>query len=257
MGNHPNDPEGIKQSGPGAHSAPEEAPAPPAAEAAAPHETPPAPRQTPPAPPETPPSPPETPPSPPETPPPPPETPLRSLGRQARVAAAVFTLLGLAVLVWPRGSDSTSVAPGGFLLDATGRAATLGTRLAPVTLVHFWATWCPPCIEEAPGLDRLARDFGGSRDFALLRVAVADSRSRVDSFLGQGAAGVLYDPQWDVAHRYGTEQLPETYLVVRGRIVEKFIGAVNWDDPAVRQKIAARLASGAAGGGGAGMTGSS
>jgi thiol-disulfide isomerase/thioredoxin len=188
----------------------------------------------------------------------PPETPPHSLGRQARVAAALLTLLGLAVLVWPRGGDSTTVAPGGFLLDAGGRAATLGSRLAPVTLVHFWATWCPPCIEEAPGLDRLARDFGGSRDFALLRVAVADSRLRVDSFLGQGgAAGVLYDPQWDVAHRYGTQQLPETYLVVRGRIVEKFIGAVNWDDPAVRQKIAARLAGSAAGGGSAGMTGSS
>jgi thiol-disulfide isomerase/thioredoxin len=173
------------------------------------------------------------------------------------VAVTLVTLLGLAVLLWPRGGDSTTVAPGGFLLDAGGRAATLGSRLAPVTLVHFWATWCPPCLEEAPALDRLARDFGGARDFALLRVAVADSRSRVDSFLGQGAAGVLYDPQWDVAHRYGTEQLPETYLVVRGRIVEKFIGAVNWDDPAVRQKIAAPLASSPTGGGGTGMAGSS
>jgi thiol-disulfide isomerase/thioredoxin len=249
MGSHPNHPKTIKHPDAVAHSTPENQPAPavaatepaagteglplsdstPATEAS-PRAGAAAPRQAPPA----------------------PDTPPRSLGRQARVAAALFTLLGLAVLVWPRGGNSTAVAPGGFLLDATGRAATLGSRLAPVTLVHFWATWCPPCIEEAPALDRLARDLGGSRDFALLRVAVADSRSRVDSFLGQGAAGVLYDPQWDVAHRYGTEQLPETYLVVRGRIVEKFIGAVNWDDPAVRQKIAARLASG-----GAGMTGSS
>jgi len=125
-----------------------------------------------------------------------------------------------------------------------------------VTLVHFWATWCPPCIEETPALDRLAHDFGGYRDFAVLRVAVADSRSRVDAFLGSGAAGVLYDPQWDVAHRYGTDQLPETYLVVGGRIVEKFIGEVNWDDPAVRQKIAARMPRGTAGGA-SGMTGSS
>jgi hypothetical protein len=59
-----------------------------------------------------------------------------------------------------------------------------------------------------------------------------------------------------VAHRYGTDQLPETYLVVHGRIVEKFIGEVNWDDPAVRQKIAARMPRGPAGGA-SGMTGSS
>ena len=187
---------------------------------------------------------------------PPDPTPLPSLGRQARTIAALITVLGLAVLVWPRGGDGTTVAPGGFLLDAGGRAATLGSRLAPVTLVHFWATWCPPCIEETPALDRLAHDFSGYRDFRVLRVAVADSRSRVDAFLGAGAPGVLYDPQWDVAHRYGTDQLPETYLVVGGRIVEKFIGEVNWDDPTVRQKIAGRLAANPAAGP-SGMTGSS
>ncbi len=179
-----------------------------------------------------------------------------SLGRQARWIAAVITLLGLGVLVWPRGGDSTTAAPAGFLLDAGGRAATLGSRLAPVTLVHFWATWCPPCIEETPALDRLVRDFGGDRNFAVLRVAVADSSSRVEAFLGAGAPGVLYDPQWEVAHRYGTDQLPETYLVVGGRIVEKFIGEVDWDDPAVRQKIAARLPHDGAGAA-SGMTGSS
>jgi thioredoxin-like negative regulator of GroEL len=152
-----------------------------------------------------------------------------------------MTVLGLTVLVWPRGSGSATVAPGGFLLDPAGSAATLASRLSPVTLVHFWATWCPPCIEETPALERLTRDFAGYREFSVLRIAVADSPPRVDSFLGTRSAGVLYDPQWDVAHRYGTAQLPETYLVVHGRIVEKFIGEVNWDDPAVRQKIAARL----------------
>jgi thiol-disulfide isomerase/thioredoxin len=185
-----------------------------------------------------------------------PAAPSPSLGRQARALAAAVTLLGLGVLVWPRGGDSTTAAPAGFLLDAGGRAATLGSRLAPVTLVHFWATWCPPCIEETPALDRLVRDFAGYRDFAVLRVAVADSSSRVDAFLGAGAPGVLYDPQWEVAHRYGTDQLPETYLVVGGRIVEKFIGEVNWDDPSVRQKIAARLPRGPASGV-SGMTGTS
>jgi thiol-disulfide isomerase/thioredoxin len=184
------------------------------------------------------------------------DTPPPGVGRQARWIAAVITLLGLGVLLWPRGGDGTTAAPAGFLLDAGGRAATLGARLAPVTLVHFWATWCPPCIEETPALDRLVRDFGGDRNFAVLRVAVADSSSRVEEFLGAGAPSVLYDPQWEVAHRYGTDQLPETYLVVGGRIVEKFIGEVDWDDPAVRQKIAARLPRGGAGGT-SGMTGSS
>jgi thiol-disulfide isomerase/thioredoxin len=167
----------------------------------------------------------------------------RAVGRQSLVGAVLITALALGVLLWPRGGSGTEAAPGGFLLDANGRATTLGSRLAPVTLVHFWATWCPPCIEETPALERLDHDLGGHREFTLLRVAVADAPPRVGTFLGEKAAGVLYDPQWDVAHRYGTNQLPETYLVVHGRIVEKFIGEVNWDDPAVRQKIASRLSS--------------
>ena len=44
-----------------------------------------------------------------------------------------------------------------------------------------------------------------------------------------------------MAHRYGTEKLPESYLVVRGRVVEKFAGATDWDDPQVRARLAARL----------------
>lgn len=153
------------------------------------------------------------------------------------------TAISLAVLLWPRG-EAPAAAPGGFLLDSGGRPATLGAILAPVSLVHFWATWCPPCIQEIPALERLAHDLGGHREFAIVRVAVADSPSKVEPFLGPTASRVLYDPQWDVAHRYGTEKLPETYLVVRGKIVERFIGPVNWDDPAVRQKVEAQLSAG-------------
>ena len=48
-------------------------------------------------------------------------------------------------------------------------------------------------------------------------------------------------PGSEVAHRYGTRKLPETYLVVGGRVVEKWIGAQNWDDPEIRGAIAERL----------------
>ena len=54
---------------------------------------------------------------------------------------------------------------------------------------------------------------------------------------------VLFDPQWEVAHRYGTDKLPETYLVVNGRVVRKFVGMTNWDDPAVRAELATHLQS--------------
>jgi thiol-disulfide isomerase/thioredoxin len=166
------------------------------------------------------------------------------LGFPARLAFAALVVCALAALFWPRSPDETLKEPGGFLLDSGGRPAKLGPQLAPVTLVHFWATWCPPCLQEIPALQRLAKDFATHRDFTIVMVAVSDSTTKVRALLGPaGADMVLYDPKWDVAHRYGTSQLPETYLVMRGQVVEKFVGQTDWDNPELRQKLASRFAA--------------
>jgi hypothetical protein len=73
-------------------------------------------------------------------------------------------------------------------------------------------------------------------------VAVADSTEKVRSFMGSQADMMLFDPDWTVANRYGTDKLPETYLVVRGEVIEKLVGQQNWDDPALRSKLSALLA---------------
>ena len=161
----------------------------------------------------------------------------RRLSRQTQVLVAILAVAALAVVFWPRG-DGTREAPGGFLIDAGGRPVPVGSRMAPVTLVHFWATWCPPCMTEIPSLNRLADDFGDYRgDFTILMVSVADDMERVETFVGDRLSSVLYDPSWEVAHRYGTRKLPETYLVVRGTVVERWIGAQDWNEPEIRQRI--------------------
>ncbi len=168
----------------------------------------------------------------------PPEAPVgaKPLGWQAKVLVVAVALVAAAALFWPRG-DGSFEAPGGFLVDHAGRPATLGKRMAPVTLVHFWATWCPPCITEIPAIQRLAEDLSGDPDFALLMIAVSDSSEKVKPYIGHLERTVLYDHSWEVAHRYGTRKLPETYLVVGGQVIEKFVGAQNWDDPDVREHI--------------------
>lgn len=163
-----------------------------------------------------------------------------SHGRLIRLGLAFLVLCALAALFWPRG-EKTFKEPGGFLVDAGGRPAMLGSQLAPVSLVHFWATWCPPCIDEIPALQRLARDFSGQEGFVVVMVAVDDSTNKVTTFLGPGWDMVLFDPSWDVAKRYGTSKLPETYLVVRGQVVDKYVGATDWDDPRIREKLTSLL----------------
>ena len=172
------------------------------------------------------------------------------LGLPAKLVLGALALCALAALFWPSGGGTTFREPGGFLVDSHGQPAKLGPQLAPVSLVHFWASWCPPCIKEIPDLQKLSRDFGDRKGFAIVMVAVQDTTEKVRGFLGPGADMVLYDPNWDVANRYGTSKLPETYLVVRGVVVQKFVGQTDWNDPAVRAKIVSYLD----GGGGAAKT---
>lgn len=159
--------------------------------------------------------------------------PTRAQRTQAWLA---FWLVALAAVLAVGLPQQNTSAPGGFLFDAEGRPASLGERLAPVTLVHFWATWCPPCLTETPSLTRLSRDVT-SMDFTILFVAVNDDVGKVQEFLGTTSEGVLFDPNWEVAHRYDTYKLPETVVLVGNKVVDKFIGAQDWDSPEVRQRL--------------------
>ena len=156
-----------------------------------------------------------------------------------RWGVAGVALLCLATLFWPRASSEASAAPeseGGFLLDAGGRPTPIAREMKPVTLVHFWATWCAPCVEELPKL--LAFGSGVSDDrFGLLLVAVADQPEEAKKFLGSELFPLLFDPSWEVAHRFSTEKLPETHLVVNGEVVESFIGASDWSAGDVQGRV--------------------
>lgn len=163
-------------------------------------------------------------------------------GARKLPAIALVALIGcaLAALFWPGRPEKDSA---GFLVDIGGRPAPLGEHLEPVTLVHFWATWCPPCLTEIPAILRLRQELAEPGAAAVVLIAVADSPAQVKTFLGDDAGEALFDPRWEVAHRYGTHQLPETYVVLDGRVAEKFVGATDWDAPEIRAKLAAWRAS--------------
>jgi thiol-disulfide isomerase/thioredoxin len=162
----------------------------------------------------------------------------------ARAAGAAIGVLALAALFWPRGDNGTAKdKPGGFLIDRQGRPAPLAERLETTTLLHFWATWCPPCIDEIPAVQRLAADYRARPDFRVQLVAVEDSPTAVDTFLGAASAAALFDPTWSVAHRYGTTQLPDTHLLRGQRAIHTWRGPVRWDDAAVRARLDALLAA--------------
>jgi cytochrome c biogenesis protein CcmG, thiol:disulfide interchange protein DsbE len=166
----------------------------------------------------------------------------------------LVAILTLVALFWPRSDERINFqasfrksrggqAPPGMLVDSGGRPTPLASRTAPVTLVHFWSTWCPPCITEIPSILRMADAFAQDHHFSLVMIAVQDDVDKAQTFLGKRVTEALFDHDWKVAHSFGTEKLPETHLVVQGKLVESFIGATDWDDPDNRSTIQKALAS--------------
>jgi peroxiredoxin len=109
----------------------------------------------------------------------------------------------------------------------------LGNYRRQVVLVNFWATWCPPCVEEAPSLEKFAEQMR-SQGAIVIGVSVDQDRAALEKFVAhyQFSFPVARDPDQAVAARYGTFKFPETYIIDRdGRVAEKIVGALDWQDP--------------------------
>ncbi len=187
-----------------------------------------------------------------------PEAPAADAGHESHAGAAryvfpIVAVIAVVALFWPDSGEKINLkafrraakgqaAPVGMLIDSSGRPIPFGTRIRPVTLVHFWATWCPPCITEIPSILKLADDYTADHDFSLVMIAVADDIHKAGTFLGDRLDEALFDHDWKLTHSYGTEKVPETHLVVNGKIMESFIGATDWSQPEIRQRLEAALA---------------
>jgi peroxiredoxin len=101
-----------------------------------------------------------------------------------------------------------------------------------VLVLNFWATWCPPCIEEIPSLDAMQKQLANS-GVVVLAVSVDKNEKAYKDFLSR--AGVTFttsrDPEANVSAEYGTFKYPETYVIDRnGKVVQKIIGPTDWTD---------------------------
>lgn len=105
-----------------------------------------------------------------------------------------------------------------------------------VVLVNFWATWCKPCKDEMPAMQRLQQQVG-HRDFVLLAITTDSQREAIAEFartLGLSFP-LLLDESKETSGAFGVRGLPTSILIGRdGRIVGKAVGPRPWDEtPAV------------------------
>jgi thiol-disulfide isomerase/thioredoxin len=130
-------------------------------------------------------------------------------------------------------------APELALLDARGKRFAAGDLRGRVTLVNFWATWCPPCVHEIPSMNRLAAAYD-PREFALVSVNFRESPAHVRDFMRRVAVDfpVLLDEDGAASTRWGVVAFPSSFLLDReGHIRYSVNTAIEWDSAEVKAVI--------------------
>lgn len=164
--------------------------------------------------------------------------------------AATVLVAGAVVLVaWLNRGRLNPVVPGRpapefSAVDLQGTPSTLADYRGKVLLVNIWATWCPPCQQEMPSMQRL-REAIPDDDFAILAVSVDAPLGERDAFGREGGNlevfartmgltfRILHDPSGKIQETYQTTGVPESFVVDRdGLIKKKVAGPTEWDAPA-------------------------
>jgi peroxiredoxin len=147
---------------------------------------------------------------------------------------AVAILYVFAMPTYRQGEPSLAgrMAPD-FPLELGGKATRLSELRGKVVVLNFWATWCPPCVQEMPSLIALHQRIA-DRGGMVLGVSLDDDREAYEQFLTQ--YGVIFPTYLDASKAipaaYGTSVYPETYIIGRdGRFVRKIVGPQEWTSP--------------------------
>lgn len=162
--------------------------------------------------------------------------------RRLTLIGMVLLLIGVYFYTTHHAPDRVTAGhpvPGFSLPQRDGGIVHLEAYRGKAVLVNFWATWCYTCSVEMPALNRLAGRLAG-RPFQIIGIS-EDGESgggweTIDRYRARFPIEflVLLDPDGRVADAYGTEAIPESYLIdPEGRLVRKVRGVVEWDSPEI------------------------
>lgn len=129
------------------------------------------------------------------------------------------------------------------LQDSTGKKFHIDDYRGKVTIVNFWATWCPPCVEEIPSLNRLREQMQG-QPFELITINYAQSAKTIQEFMQKVDVQfpVLIDPKGATAQKWNVIGFPSTFVIgPDGSIRYGVNAAIHWDNAEVISALKALL----------------
>lgn len=121
------------------------------------------------------------------------------------------------------------------LKDVNGNSTIKNNYKGQITIINFWATWCPPCVEEIPSLNRLKATMK-NHSFELISVNYAEDQKSVADFLKKVKVDypVLLDIDGKFAAKWNVIAYPSTFIIdTKGKIRYGVNSAIEWDSPEV------------------------
>jgi len=141
--------------------------------------------------------------------------------------------------------EASKPVPALSFIDAAGQEVSLGTFRGKTILLNIWATWCLPCREEMPALERLEKKLGGS-DFQVVALSIdGGGLPKVNAFyeeFGLKSLRIYVDPSMKASYALGAVGIPTTLLInPRGLEVGRLVGPAEWDSPELIEIIQRQL----------------
>lgn len=133
-------------------------------------------------------------------------------------------------------AGKTEMAPDLVLKSLSGKKVNLKDYRGKWVFLNFWATWCPPCIDEMPAMEQFYRKFK-EKNLTMLAVSIdKGGPEKVKAFVKEGkfTFEVFHDPESEASAKFGVFSLPSTFVInPKGEVVAQAKGGREWTDPAI------------------------
>jgi cytochrome c biogenesis protein CcmG/thiol:disulfide interchange protein DsbE len=160
--------------------------------------------------------------------------------RILRVSLGLLTVAFVYVIyvaIYERVVVAGDSAPNFRVKTDTGRTISVDNFGGKLLVLNFWASWCPPCVEETPSLSRFAQDYA-NKGVVVLGLSVDRDEKAYRDFMQKFKPAFLTARDSKVHEDYGTFMYPETYIIdAKGKVLKKIAEPADWMAPGVTQYI--------------------